>query len=492
MTSISRLPGRWRRIVWIRPRLLSDAEGARRVDPHQSLACSSCHQDHLGANFDMKSMSDNACQACHKEQYHSFATNHPEFENWPTKRRTRIAFDHAAHEAKHFLKEKQEFTCAACHRQDSQGDIQLTLGYDETCASCHDKDIGASWEAGLALFSLPMLEVEALEEAGHAIGQWPEEAAEEFDGALPVLTKLLLAADPKAAESMVKLGADFDFFDVDVDDPEHLQAAAEVVWAAKELMLDVSTHGHSAIQQRVESLLGREISREELSQLVAHLSPESLAVITERWLPGLAEEISERREGTGGAGDTSEEDSDGEDEVEQDRVAAKQRVEAGGWFRDDLTLSVRYQPTGHEDSWVKAWIEVLAEANSGPHTSIARPLLKQMMKPTAPGQCGQCHSVDSNSDGKVEVNWYAKRAENIRSEFTRFSHQSHLVQSELRDCQACHTTSKDAKVMDSYTQEKPGEFVSGFLPVTRQDCAQCHIPQAAGDSCLQCHKYHVE
>jgi hypothetical protein len=77
---------------------------SRRIDPLQSLACATCHREHHGAEHDLTWMSDKACQACHKEQYHSFAVGHPEFENWPTKRRTRIAFDHAAHEAKHFAK----------------------------------------------------------------------------------------------------------------------------------------------------------------------------------------------------------------------------------------------------------------------------------------------------------------------------------------------------------------------------------------------------
>ncbi|NOZ40184.1 MAG: hypothetical protein GXP24_08160 [Planctomycetes bacterium] len=473
--------------------LLSDTLGDRRVDPHQALACAICHEEHHGASHDLKWMSDKACQACHKEQYDSFATDHPEFVDWPAKRRTRIAFDHAAHEAKHFSKKKQTFTCAVCHQQDSEGDFQQTLGYDAACASCHDRDIEASWEEGVALFSLPMLDLKALDEAGHDVGQWPELAAEEFDGALPLIAKLLLVSDPQGAESLGKLGADFDFFDIDVDDPEQMQAASDIVWAMKELLFDVSENGHAAVRRRVEALLGREISPDELARLVAHLSPESLAAIGERWLPALAKEIAARQEeAIGEVAGPDEELEEIVSEVEQDRAVAKQRVEAGGWFRDDVTLSIRYRATGHEDSWTKAWIEVLAEASNGPHTSIAQPLLKQMMKPTAPGQCGQCHSVDQTAVGEVRVNWFAKQDGSDRPEFTRFSHRPHLVQSQLRDCQACHAIDKEAMVMVSYAEKKPDSFEAGFLPIARQDCAGCHTPQAAGDSCLQCHKYHVD
>jgi len=448
-----------------------DFAAPRRVDPHQALACATCHREHHGAEHDLTWMNDRACQACHREQIDSFTTDHPEFVDWPVKRRTRIAFDHAAHEAKHFPKEKQTFDCATCHQQGPEGDFQQTLGYNAACANCHDRDIGASWEAGVALFALPMLDVQALDEAGHRVGPWPEQASDEFDGALPPITKLLLASDPLGAKSLAKLGVNFDFFDIDVEDAEQMQAAADAVEATKSLYRGVLENGHTEVRRRVEVLLGREISTEELAPLVAHLPPEILS----GFLKGRGETVSE--------GDA--------------RSAARQRVEGGGWFRDDLTLSIRYRATGHADRWATAWIEVLAEASSGPHAAIARPLLKKIMKPTAAGLCGQCHSVDSVADGEVEVHWLAKRADEVRSEWTRFSHRPHLVQSPVSpaagaDCRACHAIDAEAQVMASYLKDLPNDFQSGFTPMTRQDCAECHTPQAAGDSCLQCHKYHVE
>lgn len=449
----------------------ADLATDRRVDPHQALACATCHREHHGAEHDLTWMSDNACQACHKEQIDHFATDHPEFAHWPAKRRTRIAFDHAVHEAKHFVKEKQTFDCSACHQQGLEGDFQQTLGYDAACANCHDRDIEASWEAGVAIFSLPMLDIQAFEEAGHRVGPWPEQASDEFDGALSSIAKLLLVSDPLGAQSLAKLGADFDFFDLDVDDPEQMQAAADAVAAMKNLFVDVTENGHAAVRRRVEALLGRKIATEELASLVAHLPPEILS----GFLEGRGETASE--------GDA--------------RAEARRRVGGGGWFRDDLTLSIRYRTIGHADRWATAWIEILAEASGGPHAAIARPLLKQMMKPTAAGLCGQCHSVDSAEDGSMKVHWLAKRAEEARSAWTRFSHRPHLVQSPTSsavgaDCRVCHAIEANAQVMASYLKNVPSDFESGFAPITRQGCAECHTPKAAGESCLQCHKYHVE
>ncbi len=470
----------------INPQVLlasSDPAARRRLDPTQELACSTCHREHHGASHDLTLMSDNACQSCHQEQYHSFASDHPEFENWPTKRRTQIAFDHGAHQLKHFLKEKQEFACATCHVQDRDGAFQQTLDYEATCAKCHDSKIEASWDAGMALFSLPMIDTESLRAAGHDIGQWPEQASDEFDGALPPITKLLLAADERAAAALATLGADFDFFDVDPDDPEQIQAAGEIVWATKRLLYDVSVQGQAALRTRLETVLDRPLSKQEFSALTARLSPENLAVITNSWLSRLPTEMVNR----GGEVPKSSSTSP----PEQDREAARQRVAAGGWLHDETTLSIRYRPIGHADPWVTAWIDVMTEATTGRHAKITKPLLKQMMAPTAAGLCGSCHSLDRSEDDRCVVQWFAKHVDDEPPSFTTFSHAPHLTQAELADCQACHPINPLANVMATYTGDSPTEFENGFQPLTKQSCAECHTPRAAGDSCMQCHKYHV-
>ncbi|NOZ41103.1 MAG: hypothetical protein GXP24_12890 [Planctomycetes bacterium] len=464
----------------------------RHLDPTQELACSTCHREHHGARHDLTLMSDNACQACHQKQYHSFATDHPEFEAWPTRRRTQIAFDHGAHQLKHYPKEKQEFTCTTCHVQDRDGAFQRTLDYEATCGKCHDSKIEASWDTGIALFALPMIDSETLRAAGHDIGQWPEQASEEFDGPLPPITKLLLAADERAATALATLGADFDFFDVDPDDPSQLQAAGEIVWATKRLLHDVSVQGQAALRTRLETVLNRQLSKQEFSALTARLSPENLAVMTDHWLTRLPAEIANRTEEMPA--------SNRPEAPDQDRETARQRVAAGGWLHDETTLSIRYRPTGHADPWVTAWIDVMTEATTGRYAKITKPLLKQMMAPTAAGLCGSCHSVDRTSindpsgdpnDDRCVVQWFAKHVDDEPSSFTTFSHAPHLTQAQLADCQACHQINSLANVMATYVGDSPVEFENGFQPLTKQSCAECHTPRAAGDSCMQCHRYHV-
>ena len=467
----------------------SDPSVRRHLDPTQELACSTCHREHHGATHDLTLMSDNACQACHEKQYHSFATDHPEFDNWPTRRRTQIAFDHGAHQVKHFPKEKQEFACATCHVQGRDGAFQRTLDYETTCAKCHDSKIEASWDAGIAMFSLPMIEVETLRSAGHDIGQWPEQASDEFDGALPPITKLLLVADDQAEAALATLGADFDFFDVDPEDSEQLQAAGEIVKATKRLLYDVSVLGQAALRARLETVLDRPLSKPEFSALTARLSPENLSVMTEQWLSRLLAEMEGRSE----SGATP----NGANSDKQNRKAALERVAAGGWLHDETTLSIRYRPTGHADPWMTAWIDVMTEATTGRHAKITKPLLKQMMAPTAAGLCGSCHSVDrlstnDPSDDRCVVQWFAKHVDDKPLSFTTFSHAPHLTQAELTDCQVCHQINSLANVMATYLGDSPVEYENGFQPLTKQSCAECHTSRAAGDSCMQCHKYHID
>ena len=268
----------------------------RSVDPTQPLECRACHREHHGADHNLTFLSDAACQSCHAETYHSFGSDHPEFAQWPSSRRTRIVFDHASHEAKHFDKQKTEFACSLCHELDQSGAFQRTLSYEVSCAGCHDEDLANSWTSGLAVFSLPMLDTNALADAEKSIGSWPAEAADEFDGPLPTITKLLIASDERALQGLKLLGAEFDFFDVDPDDPQQLVAAADVVWATKELYHDLAAEGQLAIKMRLESILQRELSAGELSDLTARVTPESLGPITGRWLKNLSAEIAKRRD----------------------------------------------------------------------------------------------------------------------------------------------------------------------------------------------------
>jgi hypothetical protein len=407
-------------------------------------------------------MSNSFCQACHQERYHSFAIDHPEFKDWPLRRRTRIAFNHASHEIKHFPAEKQKFSCNQCHQLSSNG-FQKTLGYEVSCAKCHDTDIQTSWKSGIDFVNLPMIDIEALANAGYKLERWPVVAEGDFDGALPLLAKLLLLSDDETAKALEKLGIDFDFFDVDASDSEQLAAVAKILATFLEFTKELSDQGHNAIEDRLIKVIGRELTSAELAAAIAHLSPENMAAPNLIWL------ANNKANTTDKAGAT---------------------VTAGGWLRDDETYSLRYLPAGHDDLFMAAWLNILATATHGPQAKLAETLLISMMSPTAPGMCGSCHSVDRAPKGGLVINWWANQGED-NQDFTVFSHNPHVLQTQLTDCAECHRFAESVDVMATYAQTNPREFASGFHALTKQDCATCHKQGAAGDSCTQCHRYHV-
>jgi hypothetical protein len=435
--------------------------GTARRDAEEPIACAACHREHQGRTHDLAAMADAACQACHREQYESFAEGHPDFGLWPYERRTRIVFDHASHQQKHFPAENSEFACAACHKPDDAGARQLTLSYEESCAACHNKGLAVSVAEGVPLVALPMLDLEALANAGHAVEPWPAEAAGDFDGQAPLVARLLICAKPQAAAAIEVLGAEFDFFDVDPDDEEQLAAASVVASALRELIDDLAEGGQSSVGERLAAALGREVTATELNALAGGLTPDAVGAYRDRWF--------------GAADAVGDEPADGV---------------RGSWRRDDDTLSLRYQPIGHADPWLRAWLDLLAEAASGPRADVAEPLLRAALKPTAPGQCGSCHSVEGDGAGRIAIQWRAFCDVDDGLGLTHFSHRSHVLQSQLRDCAACHTFTAAPSTSTGYASDNPRQFVAGFAPLTKATCVACHTNAAAGAGCTLCHSYH--
>jgi hypothetical protein len=437
-----------------------------RRNPAEPVACSACHREHQGADHDLAAVSDRACQACHRRRFGSFADGHPDFGDWPYAGATRIAFNHASHQFKHHPEAKAAFNCSACHVDDADGKRQLTLGFDAACAACHDKSIVSSMSDGMPLVSLPTLDVDALRAAGREIGPWPAGAVGDFDGAFPMPAKMLVAADPRGAAALAKLGPEFDFFDVDIDDPEQLAAAADVMLVFKELLADLSERGQPAIVRRLERLLGRRLEPAEREALVGGLSPDFIDALAARWFA---------------AADSTP--------ATEDRDAQLQRVSAGGWIRDDLSFSLRRHGIGHADPWMRAWLDALAEAASGPHAVVAESLLGSALKPTAVGLCGSCHTLRRRAAGKFAIQWHAQRADEDAPQLTHFSHGPHLTDAQLSDCTSCHRVAAQPGAGNA-AAVTPTFSAADFAPLAKAACVECHTSAAAGDGCTQCHQYH--
>jgi hypothetical protein len=444
----------------------------------QQLACATCHREHHGSQFDLTAMGNDACQACHQQLFESFATDHPEFGIWPYQRRTRIVFNHASHATKYFAEKKQRFDCAACHVEVATRTGQLSLSYEASCAACHDERIATSVAQGIPMLLLPTLDVDAIKAAGHDIGDWPEQATGDFDGRLPPMMKLLLAADPAAAQAINTLGADFEFLDIDPDDPKQLEACAKLAGAIKHLIGELATSGATAVQERLAKSLGRPVSDDDVNALVAGLSIDTLAGATATWL----------RNSTAG---TAPKTPDNSFEAAS-RNEPLSYAPAGTWFRDDALFAIRYRPAAHADPVLTGWLKAVASTAGLAGRPLALAAFKELSSQTSPGLCATCHSVDQTEGGQLSINWRAFDPTTQPREFTKFSHGPHLLLPQLADCTQCHATDNRVTAAATHTGWDPHRFASEFLPVSKSQCAQCHTATAAGDRCQSCHNYHVE
>ncbi len=260
-------------------------------DGHAPIACSACHREHHGHDNDLKQLSDRSCQACHRQQFNHFASDHPDFSNWPVARDRSIKFNHNSHAFKHFIEQNKSFDCNSCHQRDPSGDLQLLGTFENTCAECHQPSM-MQGSGGWTFFSLPMIDHDAIRGASSAIGEWPAAATGDFDGELPEIMRLLLAADPKAAPALNRLGTNFQFGDVDPDDVQQVRDVTDVLWGIKLLLWDFSVDGKEVVRTRLGALLGNPVSDRELNDLTVGFDQMKFLRARLNWLPDLANEIT--------------------------------------------------------------------------------------------------------------------------------------------------------------------------------------------------------
>ena len=210
-----------------------------------------------GVNHDLTAMSDDACQACHREQFRQLCRGHPEFGEWPYERRTRIAFDHASHQLKHFPAEKRDVRLrrvpsgrrhrrAAAYARATRRVVRRATtrrsrrAWPRACRCCRcRRSTSKRWPTrGTTL--------RRGRRRRPAISRVPRRCRR----------ALLLAADPQAAAALQALGPQFDFYDVDPDDAEQLAAAAGVARAVRALADELADRGQAAIGERLSDGAG--------------------------------------------------------------------------------------------------------------------------------------------------------------------------------------------------------------------------------------------
>ena len=282
----------------------------------QSIACSTCHNEHRGRSFDITFMDNTRCQTCHQQQFASFANGHPEFTSgYPFVKRSSIAFNHVTHLRLYFRQDKYAETspadCTTCHIPDGAGRRMQTLGFDTSCASCHhhaDEIHGAGLsEPSIAFLRLPSVAITTLEQHDIWIGDnpWPADAFDD-ENEMTSFMILLLEVDKEVAADLNTLRASgASLADLSSADKQTVEAAGRLVWAIKRLLYELIQGGQPALEARLTRALGDKVSARQLAAM-SGLAPDNttlgvrsnetqwqvnLRAAAELWLPNLMNDV---------------------------------------------------------------------------------------------------------------------------------------------------------------------------------------------------------
>ena len=170
------------------------------------------------------------------------------------------------------------------------------------------------------------------------------------------------------------------------------------------------------------------------------------------------------------------------------RFNPTEMLPGGGWYRDDLKMSIGYRASGHSDPVLRAAIEMVRELPA------SDPVRQRLLATQSVAACISCHTAAT----RTNPSWTGNQLVGDRSQFTKFAHGPHLNVAGLMNCVHCHRVNEDDSqnpislaAFSKKTNPHKGN-PHEFLPMKRAACAACHTTQAAGDSCVQCHRYHIE
>lgn len=464
------------------PHSLSE-ERLRKIAPsyntEEKWACTTCHKEHRGKDGNIKMISNKQCQSCHEVKFDSFNNGHPEFDNYPFKRRTRIAFNHNSHFGNHFTKAgRKDISCQNCHQSEVQGNEMGLKGYEVSCKSCHDSAVRGKGvtQKGIVFLNLPTLDLDTLIAKKINIGEWPEDA----DGELTPIFKMLLTTSEDYSEYGDKI-KNLDLGDLEEATEDELKAVAKFVWDLKKIMFYLIDEESGGLKDRIESYTGKKLGHLQAAGLLGNLSVDVIKNALGKWFPSLGEEISlfedEKAPTTVKRPSSEKINEDDED-----------WMSFGGWYRSDEDFTIRYRPKGHADNFVRSWLNLSGE---NAQKKEAKAIFEMMRVTKSPGNCTKCHTIDQIKD-EYKVNWSSNSQNKNEKEFVQFSHTVHFsVANKEKGCLSCHDFNDKSEFAKSVGTYDPYTFSSNFNNINKSTCVNCHGEQKVNSDCISCHNYHV-
>ncbi len=267
----------------------------------RGLYCATCHQEHQGAGFKLNKISNEQCRSCHVVKFDSFDGNHPKFESYPFKRRSRIIYDHAGHFGKHYpeLAKKDPArripdTCSTCHNSRDDKRVMAVAPFEQTCSTCHlNQIIGkerVTGPKGIAFLSLPGLDLQTLKKKGASIGEWPDAS----DIALTPFMKVMIGRDERG-RALVKTVDGLSLQDLSAASDDQIRAVTSLVWEIKGLFYALIKGTASDVLGNFDIGGGAKLSSTLVADLTASIPRDVVTSAQQQWLPNLATEMANGR-----------------------------------------------------------------------------------------------------------------------------------------------------------------------------------------------------
>ncbi|MFM9847538.1 MAG: hypothetical protein ACKVP3_10300 [Hyphomicrobiaceae bacterium] len=268
----------------------------------RGLYCATCHQEHQGANFNLKKISNEQCRSCHVVKFDSFDGHHPKFENYPFKRRTRIIFDHAGHFGKHYPEvagkdpaKRIPATCSTCHDSGKDKRVMAVAPFEQTCTACHlDQITGkerASGPKGVAFLTLPGLDLQTLKKKNASIGEWPDAS----EAGLTPFMKVMISRNERG-RALIKAVDRLDLQDLSRASNAQIKAVTNLVWEIKGLFYALIRGKASDVLGNLNIGGGAKLSANLVADLTANIPQDVIISAQQHWLPNLGTEMANRPE----------------------------------------------------------------------------------------------------------------------------------------------------------------------------------------------------
>lgn len=265
------------------------------------LTCATCHQEHKGSNFKLSTISNEQCQSCHVARFDSFDGNHPKFESYPFKRRTRIVYDHAGHFGKHYPEVAKKdpakripATCSTCHNSNDDRRIMSVAPFEKTCASCHLDQIVSkervSGPKGVAFLSLPGLDLDSLKKKTASIGEWPDAS----EAALTPFMKVMISRTARG-RALLKTIEGLNLQDLASANDDQIKAVTNLAWETKALFHEMILGKAADVLGNINIGGGAKLSAGLVADLTASIPRDVLVSAQQQWLPKLVAEMANRK-----------------------------------------------------------------------------------------------------------------------------------------------------------------------------------------------------